>query len=58
MSPINLIDCSLEDLVTAPLRKHPIAMPKGGPPFILQNDDARRIFAYCARCRDLWQRTE
>lgn len=41
MSPINLIDCSLEDLVAALLHKHPIAMPEGGLPFILENDNAR-----------------
>ena len=58
MSPINLIDCSLEDLVAALLHKRPIAMPEGGPPFILENDDARRILAYYARRRDLWPRAK
>ncbi len=56
MSPINLIDCSLEDWVGALLHEHPIAMPEGGSPFILENDSARRIFAYYARRRDLWPR--
>lgn len=58
MSPINIIDCSLEDLVEALLHKHPIAMPEGGAPFILENDNARRIFAYYARRRDLWPRAK
>lgn len=58
MSPINFIDCSLEDLVAALLHKHPIAMPEGGLPFILENDNARRIFAYYARRRDLWPRAK
>ncbi|MDE2911542.1 MAG: hypothetical protein OXL68_01270 [Paracoccaceae bacterium] len=49
MSPINLIDCNPEDLVAALLHEHPITMPEGGPPFILENDNARRIFAYYAR---------
>ena len=58
MSPINLIDCSLEDLVAALLHEHPIAMPEGGPPFILENDNARKIFAYYTRRRDLWPRAK
>ena len=58
LSPINLIDCSLEDLVAALLHGHPIAMPKGAPPFDLENDNARCIFAYYARRRDLWPRTK
>ena len=49
MSPINLIDCNPEDLVAALLHEHPITMPEGGPPFILEDDNARRIFAYYAR---------
>ena len=55
-SPINLIDCGLEDLVTALLHGQPIALPEGGPPFVLENDNTRRIFAYYARHRDLWPR--
>ena len=58
MSPINLIDCSLEDWVAALPHQHPIAMPEGGPSFILKNDNARRIFVYYARRRDLWPRTK
>ena len=58
LSPINLIDCGLEDLVTALLHGQPIAMPEGGPPFDLENDTARCIFAYYARRRDLWPRAK
>ena len=58
MPPINLIDCSLEDLVAALLHEQPIAMPEGGPPFVLESDNARRIFAYYARRRDLWPRAK
>ena len=54
LSPINLIDCGLEDLVAALLHRQPIALPEGGPPFLLENDNARRIFAYYAQRRDLW----
>ncbi len=56
LTPINLIDCGLEDLVTALLHGQPIATPEGGPPFVLENDNARRIFAYYTRHRDLWPR--
>ena len=58
LSPINLIDCILEDLVAALLHGQPIAMPEGGPPFVLENDNARRILAYYARRRDLWPRAK
>ena len=58
MSTINLIDCSLDDLVAALLHEQPIAMPEGDPPFVLQNDNARSIFAYYARRRDLWPRAK
>ena len=58
LSPINLIDCGLEDLVTALLHGQPIAMPEGGPPFDLENDTARCIFAYYARRCDLWPRAK
>ncbi len=58
MSPINLIDCSLEDLVAALLHEQPIAILEGDPSFILENDDARRILAYYARRRDLWPRAK
>ena len=56
LTPINLIDCGLENLVTALLHGQPIATPEGGPPFVLENDNARRIFAYYTRHRDLWPR--
>lgn len=35
MSPINLIDCGLEDLVAALLHEQPITIQGGDPPFIL-----------------------
>ena len=56
ISTINLIDCSLNDLVAALLHEQPIAMPEGSASFVLQNDDARRIFAYYAQRRELWPR--
>ncbi len=58
LTPINLIDCGLEDLVAALLHGQPIAIPEGGPPFVLENDNARRIFAYYTRRRDLWPRAK
>ena len=58
LTPINLVDCGLEDLVAALLHGQPIATPEGGPPFVLENDNARRIMAYYARRRDLWPRTK
>ena len=58
LTAINLIDCGLEELVAALLHGQPIAMPEGGPPFVLENDNARRIFAYYARRRDLWPRAK
>lgn len=58
LSPINLIDCGLEDLVAALLHEQPITMLEGDPPFILENDDARRILAYYARHHDLWPRAK
>ena len=58
LMPINLIDCGLEDLVAALLHGQPIAIPAGGPPFFLENDNARRIFAYYTRRRDLWPRAK
>ena len=45
LTPINLIDCGPEDLVEALLQGQPIAMPEGGPPFVLENDNARCIIA-------------
>ena len=52
MSPINLVGCSLEDLVAALLNEQPIAMREGGPPFVLESNNACRIFAYYARRHD------
>ena len=57
-TPINLIDCGLQDLIAAVLHGQPIATPEGGPPFVLENDNARRIFAYYTRHRDLWPRAK
>ena len=51
---IRLIDCGLEDLVAALLAGQSIAMPDADAPFILPNDDARRIFSYYAQRRYLW----
>ena len=58
LTPINLVDCGLEDLVAALMYGQPIATPEGGPPFVLQNDNARRIMAYYTRRRDLWPRAK
>jgi len=58
LTPINLVDCGLEDLVAALLHGQPIATPKSGPPFVLENDNGRRIMAYYARRRDLWPRAK
>jgi len=56
--PINLVDCGLEELVSALLAGQPVATPSGGQPFVLRNDDARRILSYYARHRDLWPRAK
>ena len=58
LTPIDLIDCGLQDLVAAILHGQPIAMPEGDPPFVLENDNSRRIFAYYTRRRDLWPRAK
>lgn len=58
MTPIALVDCGLEDLVAALLHEQPVVTPEGDSPFVLENDDARRILAYYARRRDLWPRTK
>ena len=55
---INLLDCSLEDLVTALLHRQPVAAPQDATPFILNDDNARRIFSYYARNRGLWPRAK
>jgi AAA domain len=57
-TPINLVDCGLEELVSALLARQPIAIPSGGEPFFLKNDDSRRILSYYAQHRDLWPRAK
>lgn len=56
--PISLIDCGLEELLSALLTGHPIALHGGGEPFVLRNDDSRRILSYYAGRRDLWPRAK
>ena len=58
LTPVNLVDCGLEDLVAALLYGQPIVTPEGGPPFVLEDHNARRIMAYYARRRDLWPRAK
>ena len=55
--PVNLVDGSLEDLVTALLRQQPIEVPDG-PPFVLADENARRILAHYAKNRHLWPRAK
>lgn len=57
-SPINLVDCGLEELVSALLAGQPIEIPSGGKLFVLSDDDARRILSYYTRHRDLWPRAK
>ncbi|MEL7699085.1 MULTISPECIES: AAA family ATPase [unclassified Citromicrobium] len=57
-TPISLVDCGLEELLSALLAGHPVAIPSGGEPFVLRNDDSRRILSYYARHRDLWPRAK
>ncbi len=54
VTPIKLVDCGLEDLVGALLHRHPVLKPTGGVPFVLEDDNARRLFAYYERNRHLW----
>lgn len=58
LTPINLVDCGLEDVVAALLHRQPLATPAGGAPFVLEDDNTRRIFSYYARHRDLWPRAK
>ena len=58
LPPISLLDCSLEDLVIALLHRQPVAAPGQETPFILNDDNARRIFSYYARTRGLWPRAK
>src|SRR6056297_2590417 len=51
---LNLIDCGLEDVVAALLNGQPLTTPQSGTPFILSDENARRIFSYYTRRRDLW----
>lgn len=57
-APISLVDCGLEELLSALLTGHPIALHGGGEPFVLRNDDSRRILSYYAGRRDLWPRAK
>lgn len=50
---INLVDCGLEEVVTALLAAQPITGPSNDDPFILKNDDSRRILSYYVNRRDL-----
>jgi aryl carrier-like protein len=54
LKPINLVDCGLDDVVAALLARQPIATTTDGAHFTLDNDNARKIFAYYARNRTLW----
>lgn len=54
LEPINLVDCGLEDVVAALLARQPIDTSADGAPFVLGNDNSRKIFAYYARNRNLW----
>ena len=53
LTPVNLVDRGLEELVSALLAGQPVATPSGGEPFVLRNDDSRRILSYYARHPDL-----
>jgi hypothetical protein len=57
-TPINLVDCGLEELVSALLARQPVVISSGGEPFVLTNDDSRRILSHYARHRDLWPRAK
>lgn len=54
LAPINLVDCDLEDSVTALVRGQPIATVAVSAPIVLEDDNARRIFSYYAKRHDLW----
>ena len=59
--PFSLVDCGLEDLVAALLQQQPIAVP-GGAPFVLRDDNERRIFGshgtdICGRVLDPYGET-
>ncbi len=58
LEPINLVDCGLEDVVAALLAQQPIAMSADGPHFILDNDNARKIFSYYALNRNRWSQNK
>ncbi|WP_375567597.1 AAA family ATPase [Oceaniradius stylonematis] len=57
-TPISLVDCGLEELLSALLAGQPVAILSRGEPFVLSNDDSRRILSYYARHRDLWPRAK
>jgi hypothetical protein len=55
---IHLVDCGLDELVSALLAGQPVATPSGREPFVLRRDDSRRILSYYAIHRDLWPRAK
>ncbi len=56
--PVSLVDCGIEELLTALLAGQPVALLADGEPFFLTNDDTRRVLSYYARHRDLWPRAK
>ncbi len=57
-TPVNLVDCGLEELLSALLAGQPVAIPSGGEPFVVRNDDSRRVLSYYSHHRDLWPRAK
>ena len=58
LAQMNLMDCGLEELVSALIAGRPVATQPADGPFVLANDDTRRILSYYARHRDLWPRAK
>jgi hypothetical protein len=58
LAPVKLVECGLEELLTALLMRQPIATFSEGEQFTLVNDNARRILSYYARNRQLWTRAK
>jgi hypothetical protein len=56
--PLKLADCGLEDVVSALLGGRRIACQGEGNFFVLNSEDARKVFAYYAEHRDLWPRAK
>lgn len=54
LEPIDLVDCGLEEVVSALLARQPIATTADGPHFLLEDNNSRKILAYYARNRNLW----